>query len=117
MTVGLSVINLIFTSVLVLALTSPALAAALAVAPLRFFGKYSYGLYVIYGLLAVPLLWVFPTPQWMALFAGWPTLGVFSLAAFKTALCVPFAVLSFHLFEERFLHLKRFFVANEHRPD
>ena len=89
----------------------------MAVAPLRFFGKYSYGLYLIHGLLVALLLWVFPTPQWMALFAGWPTTGVFSLAALKIALCVPLAVLSFHLFEERFLNLKRFFVASERRPN
>jgi peptidoglycan/LPS O-acetylase OafA/YrhL len=83
------------------------IARQLAFAPLRWFGKYSYGLYVwhpIVGMLLfhsrVSLVGETPGPARML-----------AAAAVAFALNIALAWLSFHLWERRFLALKRFFPA------
>jgi peptidoglycan/LPS O-acetylase OafA/YrhL len=75
---------------------------------LRFFGKYSYGLYVFHGLL---LPWV--ETKWLM---AWLTrhLPSFYLAwvvhlLLLTLASLAAALVSWHLYEKHFLKLKRFF--------
>ena len=77
---------------------------------LRFFGKYSYGLYVYHGLL----VWYFHdvhAEERFDAYLGYHSLAMAAKAAFGVSVSVIVAVLSFHLFERRFLTLKRFFEA------
>lgn len=69
------------------------------------FGRYSYGLYVIHGILRPALERLMPFPyglQWQVLY--------YLLA---TGICFALAALSFHTFEAFFLRLKRFFDYGE----
>jgi peptidoglycan/LPS O-acetylase OafA/YrhL len=75
---------------------------------LRFFGKYSYGLYVYHGLLT----WYFTETRFEArldALLGNHSLAMIGRAAIGVAVSIVVAVASFHLFEKRFLLLKRFF--------
>jgi len=77
---------------------------------LRFFGKYSYGLYVYHGLLT----WYFfesGTEARLDALLGNHWLTIVGKAAIGVSLSVAVAVLSYELFEKRFLALKRFFEA------
>jgi peptidoglycan/LPS O-acetylase OafA/YrhL len=91
-----------------LALTSPpttVTARVLCAAPLRFFGKYSYGLYVFHFLLY---------PAFQSLYAGIPlpaalhrgALGLAALGVFSTLGSLSVAWLSYKLYEKQFLKLK-----------
>jgi peptidoglycan/LPS O-acetylase OafA/YrhL len=91
-----------------LALTSPpwsSSARVLCAAPLRFFGKYSYGLYVFHFLLY---------PAFQALYARFPlpaalhrgALGLAGLGIVSTIGSVSVAWLSYNLYEKQFLKLK-----------
>jgi peptidoglycan/LPS O-acetylase OafA/YrhL len=107
-TAGYSLFALFFGAVLLLVVTAPAAtrtARAFASPVLRFFGRYSYGLYVIHQ----PLLLLLPA--WWSIEAWQPWLGswiaaylVFSCTAMLA--CVAVALASWHLLEERFLRLK-----------
>jgi len=77
---------------------------------LRFFGKYSYGIYVYHALLT----WYFRESgvdaRLDAFFGNhWLTMG--ARLAIGVSLSVTIAVLSYELYEKRFLALKRFFEA------
>jgi peptidoglycan/LPS O-acetylase OafA/YrhL len=74
---------------------------------LRFFGKYSYGLYVWHG-LALPFLQGYLTPR-MTDLLGSPFLVVVVQTAVSIAITLAVALLSWHLYEKQFLKLKRFF--------
>jgi peptidoglycan/LPS O-acetylase OafA/YrhL len=80
---------------------------------LRFFGKYSYGLYVYHGLLT----WYFAETRFGArldALLGNHWLAMIGRAAIGFAVSTVVAVISFHLFEKRFLALKGFFEPREH---
>jgi peptidoglycan/LPS O-acetylase OafA/YrhL len=105
-TVGLSIVSAMFAALLVIVLVRQDTIGAIVGAPwLRFFGKYSYGLYVIHGLLMPVLFWAAPD----SVIADWPTIGVFAIAAARIAICVPLAMLSWRIFESPILGLKRYF--------
>jgi len=74
---------------------------------LRFFGRYSYGLYVLHysidGALTIPLRVLVNSHLHSK------ALGVLLPAIVVAALSVLAALVSYHLFEIRFLHLKRYF--------
>jgi peptidoglycan/LPS O-acetylase OafA/YrhL len=89
------------------------LARALRGRALRFFGKYSYGLYVYHGILTWCLIELHAEARLDALF-GNHALAIAAKAACGVAISVAVAVLSYELFEKPFLSLKRFFEA---RPD
>ena len=74
---------------------------------LRFFGKYSYGLYVLH-MTFLPLLTRLIRPFLFDL-SGSKAFAVLGNAALVVAICSAAAWLSFHLYEKRFLRLKRFF--------
>jgi peptidoglycan/LPS O-acetylase OafA/YrhL len=77
---------------------------------LRFFGKYSYGLYVYHGLLT----WYFVERHIgdrIGAALGHHSLAIAVTAAFGIGASLVIAVLSYEMFEKRFLQLKRFFEA------
>jgi peptidoglycan/LPS O-acetylase OafA/YrhL len=79
---------------------------------LRFFGKYSYGLYVYHGVLTWYFLEVGEEGRLDALLKH-HALAIAARAALGVALSVAVAVLSYQLFEKRFLALKRWFETPE----
>ncbi len=72
---------------------------------LRFFGKYSYGLYVFHGIIAYAL-GEHGTLRHFERFTGGHLSGLLLQAAVASLVSIGLAVLSFDLFEERFLRLK-----------
>lgn len=77
---------------------------------LKFFGKYSYGIYVYHGLLT----WYFAESAVEArldALLGNHWLAIGAKAAIGVSVSTTVAVLSYELFEKRFLSLKRFFEA------
>jgi peptidoglycan/LPS O-acetylase OafA/YrhL len=109
--VGLSVFAVGFAAAIGVALTSPsrsALRRFLSATPLVALGTYSYGLYVFHqplilglrdlGLDAtvVPRLWGSQAP------------GVLAFGVIAVALSITCAVVSWHLWEQPFLRLKRY---------
>lgn len=81
---------------------------------LTFFGKYSYGLYVYHGILT----WYFIDinfDQYLRSVLGSPWLVMAARMVIGTTVSIVVAVLSFHLFEQRFLSLKRYFGPAQNR--
>lgn len=75
--------------------------------PLRWFGKYSYGLYVYHGLLMAWLhVHVLALPWWHSRWLPSAELCEFLAMA---GICTVISVLSYHFFEQPLLRLKRFF--------
>ena len=72
---------------------------------LRFFGKYSYGLYVFHWLL-LPTYKRFCPPEQLILRCGSPLLGQLAYIAMAIGSSVVVAMLSWHLYEKHFLGLK-----------
>lgn len=108
---GLSILAAVFATGLFIAIqTKGRVQSALSSQALRFFGKYSYGLYIIHGLMIPPLLAWFPIEQWMGHFPGsMNLLGGILLAAIKVAICTLLAMASWHLYEKQFLKQKKRF--------
>lgn len=108
---GLSMLVAIFSSILIVAVAAPSsiLSRLLSSRPLRFFGKYSYGMYVIHALIIPGLFILLPTAQWFAAFEGQPMLASLTLTGTKIAITTVLAVFSFHFYETPFLRLKRLF--------
>jgi len=107
---GFPLIALTFGAFLVLGLTSPGpLSRFLSLGPLRSWGKYSYGLYLIhYPLIGVLDLKLAPRLAGLAWHGSQlPVVVVF--CAVGVPLCYGVAWLSYHLYEKRFLALKRHF--------
>jgi peptidoglycan/LPS O-acetylase OafA/YrhL len=108
--IGYTLLALFFGSLLVLTvLAAPgaALGRAFNTPALRFFGKYSYGIYVVHGLLHPWVNHQFPLkamPKGALFFAA-----VGGRILIGTAISVAAAVLIWHLYEKHFLKLKRFF--------
>jgi peptidoglycan/LPS O-acetylase OafA/YrhL len=74
---------------------------------LRFFGRYSYGLYVLHFIALGVLLKVFKA--WIATVTPNKGVGVLGAGLMAFGLSVAAAYASYHLYERRFLRLKRFF--------
>jgi peptidoglycan/LPS O-acetylase OafA/YrhL len=75
---------------------------------MRFFGKYSYGIYVYHGIIAF-FLADKQTENTLGSFIGSHLLAVLLQAAAGVGLSVLVAVVSYEWFEKRFLRLKRWF--------
>jgi len=75
---------------------------------MRFFGKYSYGIYVFHGIIAF-FFYDKQTEYPVASWVGSHLLAVFLQASIGVALSVLIAVVSYEWFEKRFLRLKRWF--------
>jgi peptidoglycan/LPS O-acetylase OafA/YrhL len=79
-----------------------------AAAPLRVAGRYSYGLYVLHTPLAYLTMWA--AGRWGLYDLTRPTWpSACALIAANAVLCATAALISFHLYEKRFLKLKRRF--------
>lgn len=77
---------------------------------LRFFGKYSYGLYVFHSIIAYGC-WKHDTARHFQPLVGSHTTAVLVQAALGCALSLLIAMASYHLFETKFLALKKWFKA------
>ena len=73
---------------------------------LRFFGKYSYGLYVFQGIVAVLAA---PFLDRLVRLCGSPLVGTLAFLLVGSATSLGLALVSWHLYERRFLALKRHF--------
>jgi peptidoglycan/LPS O-acetylase OafA/YrhL len=107
-TVGFTLVGLTCATLIAMALRPRSTTQRLFVSPLlRFFGRYSYGLYVFHysieGALSHPLR------RLLAEQLHSKALAVLGDALVVCALSVLAALLSYHLFEIQFLRLKRFF--------
>jgi peptidoglycan/LPS O-acetylase OafA/YrhL len=78
---------------------------------LRFFGKYSYGIYVFHYSLETMLN--SPTRIYVSNHLHSKALGVLAGACVVMAATIPVALLSYHFYESRFLSLKRYFSYNK----
>jgi len=110
-TIGYTLLALLFGAALVRAIvTSPTspFGRLLNSRGLRFFGKYSYGLYVFHGLL---MWWVKDglLLAWLARGLHSFYLGLLAHLVVLTVASTSVALLSWHLYEKHFLKLKRFF--------
>lgn len=107
-TVGFTLLGALFTAAMFFALTvarDSRYARVLSSPGLRFFGKYSYGLYVFHQPVAV-LLTIAGVPAALA-GAGASALGVqAAYTAVATVASLAIALTSWHLYEKHFLKLK-----------
>jgi peptidoglycan/LPS O-acetylase OafA/YrhL len=107
-TLGYSLLAIFFGSILVIALNAAPVTLPgrlLSSRVLKFFGRYSYGLYVVHQ----PVL--FLLPAWWSVDAWQPALGSWFMAylvfsASATLLCLALALGSWYVLEDRFLRLK-----------
>jgi peptidoglycan/LPS O-acetylase OafA/YrhL len=76
--------------------------------PMLLLGKYSYGVYVFHALIA-RYLWIRQPDTWLAARIGSPVAAFLLQAAIATAVSIGVAVLSYELYERRFLALKERF--------
>ena len=113
---GFSLLAIFFGSVITIAtLRHGPLSRILSIQPLRFFGKYSYGLYVYHGLL-VPTFEKNLPRQLLEPLAGGRTAGAFLYFGLTTIFSLALAIASFHLFESPFLRLKAHFESQSDAP-
>ncbi|MFO7305193.1 MAG: acyltransferase [Gammaproteobacteria bacterium] len=105
-TIGLSVLALGFGAVLVLSIGAAFLARVFAHGALRWFGKYSYGMYVWHPIIFI-LVWHSDVGR--ALRGGNSALHIVASTATALSITLVVTLLSFHLWEKRFLTLKRYF--------
>jgi len=112
-TVGFSAIPLAYGGVLVLVVTTSGLFnRALRSSVLRFFGRYSYGLYVIHQPVLIVFAKLGVVPD-RFLSVGSPGLALLAYTVFMLIVCVAVEWLIYQLYEKRFLLLKRHFVYGE----
>jgi peptidoglycan/LPS O-acetylase OafA/YrhL len=81
---------------------------------LSFFGKYSYGLYVLH--LIIFSLIVTDVRAWIDHQTGYKGMGVAGAGILTFILSVGAAYLSYNLYEKKFLHLKRYFEYTRPKP-
>jgi peptidoglycan/LPS O-acetylase OafA/YrhL len=113
-----TLLTLAFGSLLVLVLTARpegGLRRFFESRSLGFFGLYAYGLYLFHGSIEVILsTWVYgpanrSPPFRFPMIRGTEFFGQLLFYALTLATVVPVALLSYHLYEKRFLRLKRYF--------
>lgn len=109
LTIGFTILAALFSSCLFLTWQRPnaPVSRLLSSAPLRFFGKYSYGLYVIHTLLLPTILRLIPDD----IFPTSSLTGIFAVAVVRITVCIPLALFSWYAYESRFLKLKERYTA------
>jgi peptidoglycan/LPS O-acetylase OafA/YrhL len=75
-------------------------------APMRFLGKYSYGLYVYHGIIAYGFAEAQPAAEWATALVGSHLLAMVLQGTFGAAVSLGVSVVSYELYESRFLLLK-----------
>jgi peptidoglycan/LPS O-acetylase OafA/YrhL/SAM-dependent methyltransferase len=116
-TLGFSALVLLFTSLLLLVISSPphSLGQRLfTMAPLTWLGTYSYGLYVFHVMLLPVFDQVFAIDRLSGI-VGSQTLALGAHVALCAAVSITLAYASWHLYEKRFIGLKRHFEYREER--
>ena len=120
-TIGFSALALLFTSLLAMTVTARAgspLHQVFASAPLRFFGRYAYGLYVVHVLVAFYSMDRTLQIGWMRdillhRFGGLQAPANAASTILGIVVASGIAWLSWHLYEKQILKLKRFFPYGE----
>src|SRR6266581_7265564 len=111
-TVALTTLSAFFAALLVTAVGGSATTHIFSSRILRFFGKYSYGIYVFHWMLT-PALEKYCSHLKLAALLGSSFLGIISYMAIAAATATLAAFLSWHFYEKHFLKLKRFFEYSE----
>jgi peptidoglycan/LPS O-acetylase OafA/YrhL len=107
-TVALTVLAAFFAALLVVAVAGAVASRVFSNTVLRFFGKYSYGIYVFHWILS-PIIERYFSYQRLGHATGSNFVGVALAMMIAISLSTLVAVLSWHLYEKHFLKLKRFF--------
>lgn len=105
---GYSIVAIASTSLIAMALRQNSLVAKfMRAATLRFLGKYSYGIYVYHQMVAVLISWLLRD----SLGSHIHNKALYHLTSMGCILVItiPLAQLSYHLYEQPFLKLKRYF--------
>jgi peptidoglycan/LPS O-acetylase OafA/YrhL len=105
---GYSVIAIASTAFIAMALRPASITASvMRTGALRFLGKYSYGIYIFHQIVFVLVTSIFPH----FLHNHFHSKIVYHVVLMSSVLLItiPLAVLSFHLYEQPFLRLKRYF--------
>lgn len=115
-TVGYSLLAVMFAAILGAALVPGTIANVIGrVAALRFFGRYSYGLYIWHA-LAIP-----ECTSWIIYFRRYIHPALLAESVYTIAMLALFtgvAVLSYHVYEAHFLQLKpRYAPAGQHQSE
>ena len=97
-----------FATLICLSLGGGRTATLISYRPLRFFGVYSYGIYIYHGVLLRYLMAWFTAGR-LSFNTGHPWLGLLPHYVLCMAAPTLVAVLSYHLLEKPMLKLKRFF--------
>ncbi|HEV8607413.1 MAG TPA: acyltransferase [Tepidisphaeraceae bacterium] len=111
-TVALTVLAAFFGALLVVAVAGGTASAIFSNPVLRFFGKYSYGIYVFHWILA-PLFEKHFSSEKLGTAMGSNFIGVALSMGVAIGISTLVAVLSWHLYEKHFLKLKKFFEYGE----
>src|SRR2546421_1955070 len=107
-TISLTILAAFFGALLVVAVGGKIASLVFRNSLLRFFGKYSYGIYVFHWVLS-PMLERYFSPLKMGAASGSNFVGVALSMAIAIGISVLVAFLSWHFYEKHFLKLKRFF--------
>jgi peptidoglycan/LPS O-acetylase OafA/YrhL len=108
-TIGYTLLDFGFAALLLLSVTpvkNNSLAKVVANRPLRFLGKYSYGLYVFHMPITFLLSKNGVTAYSLARGIGAPLLGRVCFIALAMILSIVVALVSWHVWEKHFLKLK-----------
>ncbi len=107
---GLSVLAVTFASLLTIMVGGPPglLQAVCRQRVLTFFGRYSYGIYVLHHQIMLELVRVLNDHGGLRTVWGSYLPGMLGFSVVGTAISVAAAWLSWHLYEQQFLKLKRF---------
>jgi peptidoglycan/LPS O-acetylase OafA/YrhL len=113
---GYSATAVTFAAILAMVVGGPPgfLQAVLGLRVLRFFGKYSYGLYIIHPQIMQWTILLARDHDAIRTFGGSYLPFLFGFTMFTGALSVAIAWLSWHLYEQQFLKLKRFVPYGRH---
>jgi peptidoglycan/LPS O-acetylase OafA/YrhL len=117
-TVGHTLIVTLSGALLILVLTRPRsswLGAVAASGPMRFLGKYSFGLYVLHRPIIFPLKMLIPY-EMLSLKFGSAIAGVLVFQLIALILSVLCAMASWYLLESQFLKLKKYFASDRPPP-
>jgi peptidoglycan/LPS O-acetylase OafA/YrhL len=118
-TVGRSLLALFFAGLLIVAITSPRrtlLGRFFTHRVLIFFGVYSYGIYVIHHPFIIFMQEAGFSVRLVPPLFGSYLPGQMLVHLVATTVCVGLALASYHLYEERFLNLKRYFAYRSSPP-